>query len=346
MIYKFSKPSQDILKEHVKYKHESSSKLYQQLSTSKHLNNTQKRKKCVLCGSEDITKNNFFSHRGIKFFCCLNCKHIQTLNMLPDNYPFSFLGKGFEKIYEVQDIDAYMSRVSRIYEPKLKWIQNSLQKALSLTETQIKNFRWLEIGCGAGFFLKALKKAHIKKIYGLDTNIDLIKESNKICGEDYAKLSETLSKDIEIIRPNIVIAFFVLEHLEEEERSHFWKCLKKLPTDTIFVFSVPCLGFSTILENSFDNFAARNLDNVVHTQLFTDKSIEFMLSAIGYEKISEWLFGQDMQDLIGILGLRSQKLIECGAISTNTVMSIVDQLQKTLDNNRLCDARHIICVKR
>ena len=197
----------------------------------------------------------------------------------------------------------------------------------------------------AGFFLKALLNVGVSNLVGFDTNSALVDVANKQCVGAPARLSQNFHQDICPKEPDVIVAFFVLEHLESEQRASFWKVLDMLPKGTVFIFSVPCVGFSTIFENSFDGFAARNLDNVVHTQMFTDRSITYMLDRLGFSTHGEWLFGQDGQDLVGTLSVRSNELVRSGAVCLDNFNSLVDELQSVFDKHRLCDARHIFCVK-
>ena len=345
MLTKFSKPSDDIFFEHQELKNQNDAKLQEQKRVSTLLLAEDSREACVFCGAKNKKKNAIFVHRNIDYFCCVNCGHVQTQNKTPKEYPFKYLKHGFEKIYDTGDAHVFNSRTQRIYQPKLEWIKCCFQEELELGIDELSELKWLEVGCGAGFFIKALLDAGISKVVGLDTNLTLVAAANKNCDKVSAKLSKNLHHDIVSESPNVVVAFFVLEHLESAERAALWSALDNLAKGTIFIFSVPCVGFSTIFENSFDGFAARNLDNVIHTQLFTDRSISFMLDKLGYSLCGEWLFGQDGQDLLGNLATRSNKLLQCGAIELNDFNSMIDNLQSVIDRSRMCDARHIFCIK-
>ncbi len=138
----------------------------------------------------------------------------------------------------------------------------------------------------------------------------------------------------------------MLEHLDDP--SGLIKTLRNKPTGTIFVFSVPTFGFATILESVFHDYAARNLDSVVHRQLYTDKSICYLLKQIDYEPISQWVFGQDTDDLVRILIKNISNYYDSKIINhiKYKLNNLIDPIQNSIDRELFSDSRHIIAIKR
>ena len=64
----------------------------------------------------------------------------------------------------------------------------------------------------------------------------------------------------------------------------------------------------TLLEGLFPEFAARNLDGMAHRQMFTDRSISFLLERIGYAPTAQWIFGQDAADAARMFRHGARKL--------------------------------------
>tara|TARA_B100000989_G_C19516340_1_gene461844 strand:+ start:1063 stop:2097 length:1035 start_codon:yes stop_codon:yes gene_type:complete len=344
MNIKHSKKSGDIKKETKKWTENESKYLKNQIRMHKILNKQESRKKCLLCG-EKSPKEKDFTHRSVNYFICPNCNHVQTVVLPPDGYPSKQMGEGFENIYPKLSKEDFESRRDRIYMPKLDWICSVLDNE-TLIEEGFENIKWLEIGCGAGYFLNAMQFKGIINFKGFDENQFLISEANRHCSQKVAFSTENIFKDIELDKPNIICAFFVLEHIDCGEQ--IWQEFSRLQKGTILVFSVPTFCFSTLLECSVDNFAARNLDSVLHTQIYTDESINYCLKKAGFEKCAEWLFGQDSQDLCELIlrkicGNVNEKLFNQISEKLN---DLIDPIQEVMDKQRICDGRHIIAIKR
>ena len=339
----YSKPSADVAIEAQGWMECDRALLARQREISQHLLNGLQRKNCLLCGNT-LEVSHRYVHRGVDYLQCIHCGHLQTRIQPPAGYPHDQSGSGFEAIYPQLDGKEYLSRRDRIYMPKLEWLLSrvnivgySVESALSAS--------WLDFGCGAGYFLHALRGKGARNVIGLDENADLIAEANRHCGGEVAHVSKILFEDLEASSAEIITAFFVLEHIEEA--ATMWRILGDKPRGTLFAFAVPTFGLSTIIEGAVHDFAARNLDNGVHTQLYTDRSIDHALEQAGYRKVAEWLFGQDAQDLCRILLQRVTAHMdpEIAAKALQQLNELVDPLQNVIDRARFCDARHVLAEK-
>lgn len=339
----YSKKSKDIETE-ASWRNDHSIKIKnEKKSISKHLGAGKTRTHCLLCG-EFINDTPSFNHRGVDYVNCTKCEHIQTKYYEPDGYPYKQMSAGFEKVYPELDPIKFKDRTKRIYKPKLDWVMRNLKKN-GHSLASLKQKSWLEIGCGSGHFLQAMAEQGILSMQGLDTNQVLVDHANKILNQPLASVSNNLFEDINEYDPDIILAFFVIEHFQKPYL--FWEALKELKPGTIFVFSVPTFGVAAYLESVFDNLPARNFDNVVHTQLYTDGSINYILGKTKFEILSEWVFGQDSQDLIANLSMQYSKYENIPFLQkmNRKLYTLVDPLQEIIDINHLSDARHIIAVK-
>lgn len=344
MKTKYSKPSSDIALETADWIQRDQETYARQTLVAKRLENAQLRTQCLLCAS-NINDASAYRHRQTDFISCSCCGHLQSRVQLPTGYPYAFIGAGFEAIYPKLDNLSFASRRDRIYKPKLDWVLSNIE-AMGKSQNEILQMSWLEIGCGAGYFLDALRVKGAKNVHGLDENAELIAIAKENCGEQCADISEDMITDVLDADIDIVAAFFVLEHIEESNQ--FWSVMAEKKAGTMFFFAVPTFGISTVLEGAVDGFAARNLDGVIHSQLYTDRSIDYALSIAGYEKVAEWLFGQDASDLCRLL------INRIAAVSDETLSrelaenmsKLIDPLQHAIDRARLCDARHVLAVKR
>lgn len=343
MQTRYSKPSADISIEEAGWNAAETTRLAQQRKLSQYLTGGVPRTQCLLCAAT-LSEAQAYRHRSVHYVICPACGHLQLRHRLPEGYPDQYGDAGFESIYPELGEAEYRSRRDRIYGPKLDWIVSALKEEGHASE-DVLGASWLEVGCGAGYFLSALQERGARRIAGIDTNAMLVAEANRQCRSPVAKVSTDPFQDLETSSAEFIAAFFVLEHIEQAER--FWQMLADKPRGTFFVFSVPAFGVATMTEGAFDDFAARNLDNVVHTQMYTDRSINHALEKAGYRMVAEWLFGQDAQDLCRMLLRRiAPQMDQALARSTmEQLTALIDPLQHVIDQARLCDARHILAVR-
>ena len=339
---KFSKSSNDISIENSLRFKDCKEEISKKNNIAMSINSFPEKSNCLLCLSPLKGKN--FKHRNIEYIKCNNCGHIQTKSEIPFDYPKNFMGQGFEEIYPDLNKKEYNSRVNRIYKPKLNWIIDSLESYFNNFFDPNENY-WLEFGCGAGYFLKALVNQKIRKIKGLDVNHDLINVANKNCNGVYAEIVSDICSSLRKDNSNIIVSFFVLEHIENA--FEVWDIIKNKKKGTLFIFSVPTFSFTTLLEGAFKDHFPRSLDNVIHTQLYTDQSIEYALSTANYEVISEWVFGQDSQDLFTLIMRNLNKdYAEIKNDFSEKINTLLDPFQEILDKSYFSDARHIIAIKK
>lgn len=335
----YSKPSKDIQLEADVIASNDKVLLQEQSRFSEALKAFPLRQCCLLCKTPVATPSTFV-HRGIEYLSCEVCSHVQTKAYVPNDFPQTHEPDAIDyaKIYGQPDEAAYLSRVERVYEPKRKWIFDSITG-----RGDLRDKKWVELGCGAGYFLKSLQQAGVKRFTGYEQNQALVSQGSYFV--DQIKQQPFDSNLIKSLDVDVLVAFFVLEHVQNA--FDFWQSLAQLKSGTLFVFSVPTFSFSTVLESAFDNYAARNLDNGLHTQLYTDNSIDYALSLAGFDKLATWYFGQDASDLVRLLlgklqGKYHKNLLKQHQSKLN---SLVDSLQQAIDQNQFCDARHIIGVK-
>jgi len=208
------------------------------------------------------------------------------------------------------------------------------------------NARWLDLGCGGGYFLKALADVGAKRILGLEQDSRLVQMANEALGQKQVECyAGSLAQAVEDYEADIYTAFFVIEHVEKIHT--FFSALGRCPSGTIFAFSVPTFGFTTLLESAFSDHFARQLDNVLHTQLYTDSSIRYGLQLAGYVPVAEWVFGQDALDFSRLLLLNLQHHYSTTMLqaASEDLARICDQLQAVLDQNHMADSRHVLAVK-
>ena len=336
----YSKPLLDINKEFQNVLQEDNIILKAQIKSAKILKLLPHRKNCILCKSKLIKKNEFY-HRDVIYVRCNKCFHIQSLADSSKLDQKKILAN-FSKIYKAESNNLYRSKRDKIYDPKLNWLLSKipLTKQSKINKKKIK---WIEIGCGAGYFLSALKNRNLNNYIGFDVNKNLVSTAKHKCGDKKVKLTNDIYTEIKNSNANIYVSFFVLEHLHDPKL--FWDIMSRKPKGTLFYFSVPVLSFSTLLDSLFDSFAARSIDNFLHTQLYSDDSLNYIFKKSGYKVVSQWLFGQDSNDFFRLLNNKREKnFVIKELIEKSRIM--LDEFQSIIDKNNLCDARHILIEKK
>lgn len=340
----YSKPSADIALENRGWTSREQKTLAFQREICQHLQDAPAREECLLCASS-LAAAERIRHRGVEYRSCIVCGHLQSAGQLPPGYPWSIAGSGFETVYPPLDFKAHASRRDRIYLPKLEWALARLEEVGIFREEALAS-SWLELGCGGGYFLDALQRSGATELLGLDENESLVNNARSVVGELAVRCTNNMNVELSISKARIIVAFFVLEHLENAQ--DFWRLMAAKPAGTVFLLAVPTFGLSTLLEAAFDGYAARNLDSVVHTQLYTDRSLDHAATVFGYDKVAEWLFGQDAADLCRVLANRVGEGCSDGirAVLERQLVELVDPLQAVIDKSRFCDARHVLLIKR
>lgn len=346
MLNRFSKPSGDVAVESDRLLREEGKNLRRERLVSALLAQGAMRGECLVCGGS-LSGLPSIPHRQIPYLLCGTCGHFQSARIPPPEHGRRLESEiPFHSIYPPLAPDAYQSRVDRVYRPKLDWILGSAE-SLQCTRADLLGRSWLEIGCGAGFFLKALQDSGAAHISGLDQDARLVEMANgALEGSPAAHFTGVLSDALRSRETGIYAAFFVLEHTDRLR--DFLAALEAKPKGTVFCFSVPVLGLGAALEAGFDHFFARNLDSAVHTQLFTDRSIAHLLASAGYEMVSRWVFGQDASDFLRLMVTRLQGIYPPDLLEglRKSLASMQDEWQGSLDRSFLADSRHVLAVKR
>ncbi len=293
---------------------------------------------CIVC-NKSLKNSDNFKHREVDYKICKICNHIQASQVLKNKDP------DFDEIYPEISSEAWNSRRDRIYLPKLDWILDSF-KNLGLHD-QMKSSSWLDLGSGAGYFLDSLKKRGIDNFIGIEEDPQLIDRANKKLNSEVIFSSDKSPELIMDESVGIITSWFVLEHLFQP-----WDVLDLISAKekgAYFAFSVPTFGFSSLLENISSDHAARSLDGLVHRQIYTDRSITYLLNKMRYTKISEWVFGQDALDLKRMIlsNLSKKTLSETDTFSDikEKIGNLIDPIQEAIDKNHFSDSRHILSIK-
>jgi 2-polyprenyl-3-methyl-5-hydroxy-6-metoxy-1,4-benzoquinol methylase len=341
----YSKPAADVSLEMKAFVNSNELHLARQAAARSELLRAPLRENCNLCKAVAMGQSVSFNLRGIGYIECQVCGHIFSANLPPPNFPLGLGEYSFSGVYQFQDQAAFDSRIGRVYRPKLGWILDSL-RASGIDDTSVSQLSWLELGCGAGFFMGALEERGLKHFVGVDQDIGMVEAAQRRFGVDRVLLSrQPLTAWLGERSADILCAFFVFEHVED--LAALSAALRAIPRGVYLVFSVPMFGLSVLFDAISELHFARNLDSGFHTQLFTERSLARFLADSGFVARSEWIFGQDAADLYRCLrfGLRDTFAPDFLDRALGGLLENLDGVQAAIDRSHLSDSRHVLAVR-
>ena len=291
------------------------------------------RKKCKICFTK-ISGYDFESF-GIKYKFCKKCTHLNGIYEDSKKFANKVYNINQGSLYALNYNYEYINRVKHIYLPKINFLKKIVKKKLTI----------LDVGCGAGHFLKACE---IKKISaeGIEANTKLCNLSKK-----FLKKNKLSNVDLDYFEDKIlntnkscVSLIGVLEHLTEPHK--VFEAFKKSEAKFLFI-SVPLASFTLFIEHAFKEIFPRHLSGT-HTHLFTEKSISYLKKKYNLNVIGEWWFGLDFPDLFRSILVSSKS--KKNRIFTDKLEKYfyrhLDEFQNILDRNKICSEVHLIFKKK
>lgn len=334
-IVKFSKSYNNIL--NLKSDFYTNNKLNKKiaLKLNKLYTKGPKRKICKNC--EKKIKFFFIKSFGVKYNLCNHCGHLngeklETKSFFKKLYVRGTGSKNIEKNYK----RAFSQRVKNIYNDKVLFLKQTLRKKIVV----------LDVGSGAGHFLKALEKNNIRAT-GIEPNKLMCKignqylRKNKLLNRDLNQLEQIVLENVE--NANCLSAIGVLEHLENP--NGFLKAFQKSNFKYLYL-SLPLFSLTSFIENSFPNVYPRHLSGG-HTHLYTKKSIYYFTKKYQFSIVGEWWFGLDIADLYRSLIVSSSQ-VDQGLYKSylnKYFYSMLNDLQKKIDEKKLSSEVHLILSK-
>jgi SAM-dependent methyltransferase len=278
----------------------------------------------------------------IEYFECNNCKHL--CGKFDDEGEYSdylYLvnsGSTYAERYEVD----YETRVEKIYLPKVDFLLDAIGKAGEIDSGRVSV---LDVGAGGGHFLRALEVRGVPA-EGIEVNAEMVKHANhKLIKSKVTQISigEAESKILEA-KASVISMIGVLEHVN----SPIEIFEKFAASDAKYLYiSVPMLSLAALLQPLNEEVFPRQL-SVDHTHVFTEKSLEFLLSSCGLRKIAAWWFGSDMIDLFRMLSVIKNsegKSKINSSLLQEYLQPVLDEMQNVLDKSKLCSELHLVIGK-
>lgn len=343
---RFSKPAQDIAAEFDTMQSQEADLIGMVRRMNKRLAGCPVRVHCLMC-SAVLSAGDKINHRDVPFYICGTCGHVQSAHQPDAAFDREVTETmGYELIYPALDKDAYISSCNRIYRPKAEWTIAELRAAQGVGKAP-QDMKWVEIGCGAGGFLYSLRDMGCTNIHGFERDRHNISNAWEALGKEIVEFSDRSVADT--IRGNdadVYASFFVMEHVDDP--LEVARALAEKPAGTAFVFAIPVFGFATILESMVEDHYPRSLDAMVHTQIYTEQSINYFLGEAGYDRSAQWIFGQDSMDFCRFAAVHLKDRYPRALYEQvmGTLSAMLDPMQQVIDRSAFADARHILAIKR
>lgn len=295
-----------------------------------------KRKKCKNCNRS--IKNVSFQSFGVSYSLCKTCNHINGMNEDTNKFLkyLYYTNKEDEHInYSKRYLEDFDIKVKNIYLPKAKFLKKVIKK---------RNVKILDLGCGAGHFLKACEKLNMHGM-GFDSNKTLVNLAKKKLRKNKAKFSKLENlRDIVLNNEGDCISLIsVLEHIQNP--SEFFKIFKKSNFKYLYI-SIPLFSFTSLIEHAFNNIFPRSLYGP-HTHMYTKESIYYICKKNKLKIVGEWWFGSDFSDLARslILSSKSKNNTDFKKLFDKYFYNNVDKLQSVLDKEKMSSDLQLIIKK-
>jgi hypothetical protein len=222
-------------------------------------------------------------------------------------------------------------RVDNISTPKLNFLKKIIKGKKEI----------LDLGSGAGHFLKACEQQSIKAT-GYEVNLPLVNLGRKMLKKNqlkHFKLNDIYDQVLNCEK-EIISMLGVIEHLEFPNL--IFENFKKSKAKYLF-FAVPLVSLTVFLEHSFQNTFPRVMGGL-HNHLYSEKSLNYIFKKYKLRILGEWWFGSDIMDLMRSILINSKVKNEKNYQKNlnKYFLSSIDELQSVLDKNKICSDVHMI----
>ncbi len=299
-------------------------------------NKSSNNETCRICGSN--RRDLFVSMYGkYNYYHCQNCDAIYLDNLPKQNEMYTRDGESLN-IKSYIDEEVFLKRVEMISGPKVEFVLDICRAK------ETKPQKWLDIGCGGGEILEYLKKYDIEPI-GIESDpaeCRFIHLRGNHVIQKYIDIEKDDPELSALIEKSDIISFInVLEHLVNpvEFIDYLYKNMHK---NAIMVFEVPRYPSMASFANLTNpNNVYRHIVPPIHLQIFSDKSIDFLLDK-KYRVEGKWFFGQGYTDVVTNAMIQAGKRTSC---LYDLMMNISNEVQAIVDKNGFSDQMLIVAIK-
>lgn len=291
----------------------------------------QKTSNCVVCGNKNLKiANTIYSITHIQ---CSKCSHV----MRQYSYTLKFLENFWKK---KEDFIKVHSKKKQQYISKFL-SQPKINKILKFCKIK-KNFNWLDLGCGNGEFLQAVKKKSINA-YGFDLNqknINFAKKKNlKVIQSDIEGFVNFFSDKVKFDVVSATGYFDVINNPDQDLKI----VNKKMNKEGILMIEVPNNDSMTHdMVRLFPNESIRHL-SAAQRSSFTFKSLNYLLKKNGFKLLFRWVYGLDLFVLMNYLTLKNKEVENSKFMSVLTTR--YNDFQKIFDEEMSSGTLFVIAKK-
>jgi 2-polyprenyl-3-methyl-5-hydroxy-6-metoxy-1,4-benzoquinol methylase len=291
-------------------------------------------------GSPVLFSKSYGIDTSVDYILCSHCEHLNGKYQDTERYS-ERLYSGTEANYggstylrSTISTEDYMNRVNNIYLPKAEFFD-------SVTQLDKKSTKIFDMGCGAGYLMKSFQMLGYEKIMGSEISPDLLDAARSQI--ENAELHASSDKDvlnlIEKFDGNVVCMIGVLEHLVHN--NDVMKAIVANPSIEYLFISVPKLSISVFIELLSNDFFHRHLSSG-HTHLYTEKSLDYLEKMFGLERIGEWYFGADIEDLRRLIFSRLSANPKAIEYLEEEFFVHRDSIQGSIDQTRFTSEIHLV----
>lgn len=284
---------------------------------------------CPAC--EGAKHGPFVEIYGFRYDECSSCGHLFLQNPpAPEQIASIYQGASEQsRVYVGEEL--FQRRVEQIARPKASFC----------AEHVAPGGAWFDVGCGTGELLSVVRElgweprgceadpAHVE--FARNRGIDVVQGY-------FETLPPALHEGVHVLS-----ALNLLEHLPAPRR---WlsRMTAPLAPGAFVVIEVPrhpsLSSFSNLLH---PDLACRHIYPPDHMHIFTEASLERVLSASGLEARAVWVFGQDYQEML-YSGAAGAGLPESPFF--HRLLDASAGIQRAIDAENLCDVLLVIARKR
>ncbi len=291
-------------------------------------------------GSPLLFKKKYSPEISIDFILCSTCEHLNGNHQDTERYS--------ERLYSGSDAnyggstylrstistEDYRNRVNNIYLPKAEFFD-------SVTKIDKSTAKIFDMGCGAGYLMKSFQMLGYEKIMGSEISPDLLDAAREQIegAELHASSDKDVLRLIENFDGNVVCMIGVLEHLVHNDQV-MQAIVANRSIEYLFI-SVPKLSLSVFIELLSNNFFHRHLSSG-HTHLYTEKSLKHLEGMFGLERLGEWYFGADIEDLRRLIFSNLENNSKAIEYLEQEFFVHRDSIQASIDQTRFTSEVHLV----
>lgn len=302
--------------------------LNKSIKVNKIYSNQQQRTKCKNCKRKLLGVS--FKTFKIKYILCKNCNHLNGMYEDTENFVNYLYAEKKGLNYYKNYFNDFEKRIKKIYNPKIVFLKKIIKN---------KNLNILDIGSGAGHFLKSCEINNVKAL-GYEPNTILCElaqkklKKNKIHNINLDQIYPI----VENSKANCLSLIGVLEHLQYPHK--LLNSFRKSKIKYLYL-SLPLFSLSVMLEIINQSVFPRQL-SAAHTHLYTEESINYLCKMYDLKIIGDWWFGADIPDLYRHFLIKSNLTNQT---FDKYLKNIINELQHILDKNKVCSEVHLVLKK-